>query len=251
VPAGRFRHGWRPQFVGDFIALPIADEIAVHRTSLRTEIRAILSGEVVATIPIFGRRLVWTADGKFAWDYDDGSITRFEVYDAATGRRLLADETADPETYDGVYYSPTISKDGRFALSPATGTAFDIETGERRWRTGNHERLLFIADPGLFEVVEDWRVGLGGWEWPIVTTFAFRSQEDGSLFCRTWRSASGPTNEDRSLIWSDQSVRQWLPRVNYFLLALCQTILALPLILLWAALRWRRKRRMRIEGVRR
>jgi hypothetical protein len=29
------------------------------------------------------------------------------------------------------------------------------------------------------------------------------------------------------------------------LLALCQTILALPLVLLWAGLKWRRRRRMR------
>ena len=39
------------------------------------------------------------------------------------------------------------------------------------------------------------------------------------------------------------------PAINYPLLALCQTILALPLILLWALLRWHRNRRFRLASV--
>src|SRR5262245_44330804 len=48
----------------------------------------------------------------------------------------------------------------------------------------------------------------------------------------------------------DACVRRFPPRVDWSLLAICQTILALPLVLLWTVLRWRRMRRTRLANSR-
>jgi hypothetical protein len=49
-------------------------------------------------------------------------------------------------------------------------------------------------------------------------------------------------NPEQLLVADLRGVVYRYPTVNWPLLALCQTILALPLVLLWAMLRWRRMR---------
>jgi hypothetical protein len=49
---------------------------------------------------------------------------------------------------------------------------------------------------------------------------------------------------DGTLVAGNQGAIYHAPPVNWPILALCQTILTLPLIMLWAVLRWRRQRRL-------
>jgi len=49
---------------------------------------------------------------------------------------------------------------------------------------------------------------------------------------------------DGSLVAGNQGAIYRAPPVNWPILALCQTILALPLVFLWAVLRWRRRRKL-------
>jgi len=87
---------------------------------------------------------------------------------------------------------------------------------------------------GSFEFI---RLQAGGVWTNTFETFAVHDRR--GLIFRQWGVPSNPT----------QAVLVDPLPVNWPLLTLCQTILALPLILLWAALRWRRNRRLRLVSV--
>jgi len=83
-------------------------------------------------------------------------------------------------------------------------------------------------------------------------TIAIRWRDTGELVSRRWSVESFLAefeSEDGAFAASVTGNVYLGHSVNWPLLALCQAILALPLILFWAILRWRRKRRLRLERV--
>jgi hypothetical protein len=83
-------------------------------------------------------------------------------------------------------------------------------------------------------------------------TVSFRNSADGSLLCRVRLPGNeriGAADSAGTLLVNDDgSVYRLPPGANWDLLAVCQTILALPLVLTWLAVRWWRKRRLRLAG---
>jgi hypothetical protein len=108
--------------------------------------------------------------------------------------------------------------------------------------------VLPVGGRRLFGVCEYWRFRVGSWT-TIPQTLAMRSMTDATL-CYRMREIPFicAANGTQCIDGNRTGVYALPPHVNYPLLALCQAILALPLALLWAALRWRRKRRMRLAS---
>jgi hypothetical protein len=157
---------------------------------------------------------------------------------------------------------------GYRTLNLATGEWSRIETAEPPntgnhhvwrvdglpWRKGDAEDLYLHDGDSAFYVVERWHHWWNGLEPEArFTTMALRSVQSGDLICRTtydqWIEREN-TNAAATLgVKSDGTVHSLPHRVNWPLLALCHSILALPIVLLWAVLRWRRKRRLRLASL--
>jgi len=168
------------------------------------------------------------------------------------------DETASPSGRRTSH--PRLSADGRF-LATAAGVVWDLTEERIVWspRPDFETVTEADADSGALLVVEQWGALLGRWSalqvlrWnalQVLKTVAVRDFASGALRYRVRgehpRLAHLSTN-GRLCILHDR-IYEMTPAIDWTLLALCQTLLALPLMLLWAALRWRRKRRMRLAG---
>ena len=143
--------------------------------------------------------------------------------------------------------SDVLAPSGRLIFEPLIGLT-DLGTGHAVWsKTKDFEEPIPPeVGAAAFWVRECWgtlakKIGASvAW-----TTWALRDIETGRLIVRLRERVD--LNEKQMLaVASDGAVYPWPAHVNYPLLALCQSILALPLVLLWAALWWRRKRRMRL-----
>ena len=97
-----------------------------------------------------------------------------------------------------------------------------------------------LQPPGADRVgeLEAWRARAGSAR-TTAETVAVRDRQSGRLLFRLW----GMPAAVEAVVLGEP------PPVNFPLLALCQAILALPLVLLWAVLRWRRKGRMRLVTI--
>jgi hypothetical protein len=149
--------------------------------------------------------------------------------------------------------APTVSKSGRAILAEFPAALWDVETPTRCWTPDATFWAAPLADAEAFSVTEFWAADL--WDGDRKSrwnTVAHRDLESARFKRRCWQADSeifDLTNGDESLAVSPSGAVHRLPLPpNLPLLALCQTILALPLILLWSILRWRRRRRMTIAS---
>ena len=205
------------------------------------------------------------------------------VYDLATGRSVFDSRKPHPEEKGSVMFSLSdtgpplpnlLSADGRLLFD---GSVRDLDAGRVVWspqnevyegkgrtRVGSSWYLrkgekVTAADPrGWFETTETWQLRLGNWS-REATTYGIRSARTAALAFRchnpiasstVWSSRAPRVSSDRNwMVNENGQVFRLPPRPNYPLLLLCQSILALPLTLLWAGLRWRRKRgKRRLAG---
>jgi hypothetical protein len=186
-------------------------------------------------------------NGRFARmhrsEYD-----RVEVVDLYSGRvdfTTPADLPGTQRRSGNADMAPVISGDGRTLFDFAAAAFWNVETGNAIWRAGKHEFVASTME-GHVSVIENWTqwwrstpTGLGKF-----TTTAFREYETGRMSFRVrghrmpqFLNASGTLTAD---VFGN--VYRWPPPVNGPLLAACQIILALPLVLLWSLLWWRRRR---------
>jgi hypothetical protein len=139
-----------------------------------------------------------------------------------------------------------------FVFNIAAGTKEPLTSVDRErhfgpWRPGVGER-------SRWEVLNDrnWVTESGDWLSTIEHRFPkdwwtirFKDADTGRIAFREWEIDWSrfryQSDNDVFVASEDGEVRRY-PVVNWPLLVLCQTILALPLILLLAILRWRRKR---------
>jgi hypothetical protein len=171
-----------------------------------------------------------------------------EVFDLETrqSKRPLSAQTWGGDS-DSIS-PPVISCSGRTVLGGAAKSVWNIDTEMEIWRPGSWESPHAFDYYDDFAVVEDWS-GLWAKFLPgfRFKTWARRDFATGALKQRT--------SYDQNVIphfcnaagnlaaMKDGTIRSLPLRVNWPLLALCQAVLAAPLVLLWAVLRWRRRRK--------
>jgi len=181
--------------------------------------------------------MITAAAGRFAW-YTGKDLV--EVADVEAGRVVFTEPALEQRRPWG-RMGPGLSDDGRTVLSTSTSRLFDVDAGRLLWAAAPEENILWIDGDRRFEVAENWRI-------PYTThvppeTFAVRDLHNGRFLWRTWK----PTLQHRSadangeLLIIDNEVRTTLLCTNWSLLSLCQFTLALPLLMLWVARRWRRR----------
>lgn len=184
----------------------------------------------------------------------------FEVFDFNLGRIIFS----RPETPKGSPWAPIgatqnppdISPDGRLVLGDWPQTLWDIDAGVALWKARSFDFAFpnsTRAAPGSvsprFLILEGWGEFWKHWLPNLrYTTYACRDMKDGRLIyrLRPMSNGSGYYSPDWSLVLGDNGfVYRLPPPVSWPLLALCQSILALPLVLLWAVLRFRSRRAAR------
>jgi hypothetical protein len=191
-----------------------------------------------------GGRIAWTTFGPTRYHVD--------VYDLDAERVIFSTPQIgrDPNSRYAIDIRLRLSSTGRALMSDPLWL-WNVETSEPIWYSKNGLWSSVIDGEELFEVEELWEelqrfptLRLGEWR-----TNAFYNLDAASLQFRCW-SADAPvlefTNADFSLGVTSQGVVHRLPfRVNWPLLALCQMILALPLLLVWLILHRRPRRSLR------
>jgi hypothetical protein len=227
-------------------AVPVVDRRDPERRSV--EIRALPSGALLRRLegvrldgwPTLSRKRT-----RAAW-YAASPSHETKVIDFETGRPLLT-LPADEKRVNILMAGPHFSADGERVLSAPARGLFAIDTGERLWTARRHEVVSGAVDRSAFVVEEHWSLAAWDWGWWF-QTYAVRSFADGALQYRSWSPPNQgyPVDKTDNLALMDAAIYEWRFDVNYPLLVFCQTILALPLVLLWAGLRWRRKRRLRL-----
>jgi len=144
---------------------------------------------------------------------------------------------------------------------PYEYSVFDIPMGarapltlpDRKKYLGGWRREIPNRDRWAVMQDRNWVIDSGDWlstlerhfplEWQ---TFRVKNADTGRIAFREWQKVWSrfrfQSEDDVFVASEDGEVRRY-PAPNWPLLALCQTLLALPLILLWLALRWRSKRK--------
>jgi hypothetical protein len=192
------------------------------------------------------------ANGRVAFSGGRGASGRFEVLDLSSGRVVYSHRPPDrrPANLPTQFTEPPLmSPSGRCVHGGNPQSLIEIDTGRTLWSVTEFGYCGPFRNLDGFCVSELW------WKWlglpydERLETYAQRSLDDGSLICRTQRRYFAPPKHDFSrdgrfvISFHEGCLFRNPPLVNYPLLALCQSILALPLILLWAILRWRRKKK--------
>jgi hypothetical protein len=192
----------------------------------------------------------WTdASGPPGGDVFDLLEKRFLSSIPATERNVAPDSSRSA-------FRPVISPNGQAMLRGVPGALHRVGDGAIIWSPGSHERITGMygmANRPLpwdneFSVAEDWHSFWKKWFPKLAfTTLARRSLDTGELLMRTpsdfFADAQHCNASGTLFVNFDGSVHRLPLGINWPLLALCQAILAAPLVLLWALLRWRRRRK--------
>jgi hypothetical protein len=193
-------------------------------------------------------------DGRVVFERAWGDWDRVEVMDCRTGAVVFSNRT------EGKPVDPHVASAQGFQISPngrslvLAESMFDFERGRMQWkRQPSFEFLLERGSDAEFLVAEDWNPLLKEY-WPnapqVQPLYAVRDFETGRVKRRLWeRGFRGDfVSTDGTLAVSREgAVFRMPPRVNWVLFLGCQAVLAAPLVLLWAFLRWRRKRKERLQ----
>jgi hypothetical protein len=147
---------------------------------------------------------------------------------------------------------PVISDDGRLIFDYSSETFWNVENGRLVWQSADYENAVPVMKDHL-QVRERW----SRWWSPTnvrmdkFTTTAFRNYETGRV---DWRVRgfrmpqylNGPVTLAADAFGN---VYRWPPPVNGPLLAACQAVLALPIVMTWFVLRWLKRRAVRRRGL--
>lgn len=102
-----------------------------------------------------------------------------------------------------------------------------------------------VPGSSIYVCHEFWNFALGSA--PVVReTYALHRLADGRLLYRLQHSPDWMTSDGTLALQDKGEIHALPPKPNYSLVAFCQTILALPIIFLWAVLRWRQNRKARM-----
>jgi len=186
--------------------------------------------------------ITYDPDAIRVFDVESGKIVLTHPPNAKPVANLFIVSTGEPQL-------ATISMDGRAVYY--RDVLVRVADGTTLWERGSYEWFSRLDERGRFHVQELWEIAFGDWAKGFTTT-AVRDLATGQVLCRLWSGDSYPSPiqktgaAERDPIYVDDKnvIRQW-PTANWPLLALCQAFLALPLVISWPVLRWRRKKRAR------
>jgi hypothetical protein len=203
---------------------------------LERTVSAPISGVFVSDAPSCARVVSRLGDSIAVFDLDAERVV-FACPLEERRERLWRFEGEDGLEVD------TLSPDGRTLMRANSDRLIAVDAGKLLWEPRREEYVLWTRG-SRFETYESWRV-VTPWWWKRFETFAVRDLRDGSALYRAWRPTLRHQFESNGpqLMIDTGSIYLLPARVNYPLLALCQTILALPLVLMWAVLHWRRRRK--------
>jgi len=199
------------------------------------------------------------AGGRIAMMGFAGRPDAIEVLDHHSGASLISSDVVDLDaggqrrTFP---LEPVLSPSGR-ALMGRSNCLWSVDERRPIWKGSQSAEEVLFANAGAarFGVREDWaqalgRLGVRSNRW----TFAVRDYDTGAVCYRVW--GTGPASND-----FDPGVRYALlrreaeetgaeepeyvivdsaPNVNWTFIAICQLVLALPVVSVWAVLRRRR-----------
>ena len=185
--------------------------------------------------------------------------TSIDVYDVDQERYLISDPPRDqrpPPPARGTFgweQPPVLSANGHRVFGGNPMTLRDVDTGKIMWRS---EDMAFVErSHDLIFTFESWERYWKNWLPKLkYRTYALRDMETGRVALRFATNADGaPVIQPHfwnaagtfAVANTGEVYRLPLP-VNWPLWALCQTILASPIVILWALLLWRRRRRARL-----
>jgi hypothetical protein len=148
--------------------------------------------------------------------------------------------------------APVLDETGRILFGGMDRPLLDMDSGRELWKPGRYERGYPAPNRNHFIVREYWsRIWNANSKDRRFDTDAYRRFTTARLDYRIAVAEnyhpSRNNHSDTLTITGDGNVHQLPLLVNWPLLALCQAILATPLVLLWAILRWRRNRRVRLS----
>jgi hypothetical protein len=187
----------------------------------------------------------------------DRSGSIFDVFDLKTGLGKASFPPESERTHNvrrPAPYGPHLSSNGRTLLALNPLSLWEVESGKVLWKGEDDQWPNVSVRENSFSVHEPWSIPLTKWfgtrAWfSSLNTTAWRNLETGRLEFRTWAMSNrtaAQTSPDGSLsIGRDGAVNQMPYRVHWIRLALCQIVLASPLVLCWALLGWRRRRKAR------
>jgi hypothetical protein len=204
-------------------------------------------------IPKFQPRLQMGGAGRVAWLRHRKNMVRdVAVYDLDADREVFSKDweydlsvTIGSEEY-------FLSRSGRTLFGGSPPSVWDVDSGAHRWNP-TPERHVNGGNQDLdaFTVFETWdqpwtRGKLKHWN-----TVALHDLDSAEFRFRCWEGDAAilsRVSDDGGLgvvVGPKNVLAVWrLPfRVNWLLLVLCQAILALPMVLVWAAIQWRKRRR--------
>jgi len=205
--------------------------------------------EKVLHLPLLGRSRIQTSpSGRILWSGSGLSSGAIQIFDVDRGRIVFSKEllgSLDPPHPHQTLNTPRLSTSGRALMVDGVAALWSIDSGRLIWIQKGWRPPVLLDDDSFAEL-EEWdapwtRGKLRNW-----STAAVRDLDAAALRFRCWdrdASALECRSSDGALgLTRDGAIHRLPFRVNWLLLALCQTILALPLILLWTVLRWRRRR---------
>jgi len=175
-----------------------------------------------------------------------------DVFDLTTQTTVLQYRPAPPPSFGGRSHAlapgPTISRDGRIVCGPAAEKLWDIDEKREIWTKRPGQRFIDWDRRTRFTVQEDW--SFFGYRVFGSNVYAVREAHSGVLVyrCRALMLGAQNSNGTLHMDYETRSIRRMPPRVNWPLHAVCQLVLALPLVILWAVLRYRRLRRARVAA---
>lgn len=170
-----------------------------------------------------------------------------DVFDLNTRTTVFRYRPDPPPSFGGRSHAltpgPTISRDGRIVYGPAAEKLWDIDEKREIWSKRRGQRFTDWDRKTRFTIQEDWT--FFGYDVFGSNVYAVRDAHSGALVFRCRALTLGAQNSEGALHmdYETRCIRALPPRVNWPLLSFCQLVLALPLVLVWVALRSRRKRR--------
>ena len=183
-----------------------------------------------------------------------GDENAVEVIVVNSGACVFRREAADE---DDDWSSITLTSDGINLFQWSTGALWNVDRQvvvQRIEKGGGGFDNSCPADVlAIWQDWNDWPDWLAPYVESLAPNHSWRDLRTGNLLYRCRQTL--PRGEamvnwaGTRMIDEDGDIRSFPPPLNYPLFALCQTILAFPLILVWVLLRWRRKRKLRLASV--
>jgi len=174
----------------------------------------------------------------------------FDVFDLESGMRVLWEPASGFAFGLGLFLDSTfLSADGRFVLGGTPTRLREIESERVLWTASANETVLPAKRNNSFSVEEHWVIPVVDYALKDFDTIAERDLSSGRLLRRFWKkdqpSLALRSSDETMAADVNGAVRRMELRINGEALACCQAVLALPLVLVWARLRWRRYRMVR------